>query len=77
MLEEILDHVEGMLDLGSDACFGILNLYNQIAQRRSRQLFDLARLLSNVPGDGGLRTFRAFFNPLIASIAESGLFLAV
>mgnify|MGYP003471619104 CR=1 FL=1 len=66
-----------MLDLGSDACLGVLHLYNQITQCSPGKFFDLAGLLRNVPRDGGLRTFQTFFNPQITSIAESGLFIAV
>jgi len=77
VFEEVLDHMERMLNLGADAGLGRLYLGDEIAQGGTRQCFDLAGSLGDVPLHGRLGTFRSLFNPLVARIAEGRLFIAV
>ena len=51
MPKQILDHVEGMLHLGSNLSFGFLELSHQIFARPFFHFLELAAFFCHVPSD--------------------------
>lgn len=67
MFEQVLDDMEGMFNLGPDLGLGILDLFQQMAQRGIRQRPPGSGAQGNVPGNGGVLVF---FPLLYADIAR-------
>jgi hypothetical protein len=70
-LEDVLDDVEGMLDLGSHARFELFELIFDAAELVIRQGATLARPQGDMPLYVGCLVLLARLNTLVARIAQS------
>jgi hypothetical protein len=77
MLEQVLHHMEWMFDFGSNARLGLFNLFQQVAERCSRQLFACAGAHRYMPSDRQFQILIALFHALITLITEDIGFFTV
>lgn len=77
VLEEVLDHMERVLDLGPNARLGALELLEQLPQPVAWQRLALAALQCDVPAHQGVSVLFAFVGSLVARITEHLRLLAL
>ena len=77
MLEQVLQHVERMLDLGAHAGLGLFQLFLGAAQRILLHCLADAALHRDVSGDLLSRVLRALVGALVPSVAEHHRFVAM
>ena len=77
VLEQVLDHMERVLDLCPNARLGVLELFEQRPQPVGRQRFALAALHGDVPSHRGVPILFALGYALVACITEHLRLLAV
>ena len=69
--------MERVLELRTDARLGLLDLVEQLAERRVRQNLPLARLHGNVPGHGFALVFLPLLDTDVAGVSMNGLLFPV
>lgn len=77
MSEQVLDHMEGMLDLCPDACLELLEPILQPAQLIRWQRLAHAALRRDQPFDGLALVLRPLLHALVARIAKHRALLTV
>jgi hypothetical protein len=70
--EQVRHDMKGMLNLGTDTGFGLLDLPQQSPQWCIAQCPTLARTQRDMPSDGGALVLFALFNTLVAGITKCG-----
>lgn len=70
VLEEGLDHVEGMFDLGANARLEFVGLFAQLVELVARQGLALTSLHRHMPAHRGAAVLFALAHSLVASIAK-------
>lgn len=72
VLEEVLDHMEGLLDLGANPRLEFLGLFAKLAELVVRQGLALASLHRHIPAHRGVAVLFALIHPLVANAAAHG-----
>lgn len=70
MTEEVLQHMERMLDFGSYARLGLLRLFPGPAERIFLQRLAHAAFHRDAPRHGFVRVLRVFVSALLPAVAE-------